>query len=129
MRVYATAADVAAYTGEDAPGNVDALLRVASRTVDVLLVGVVYDTDTDGYPTDAAVSQAMSDATCAIVREAAAAGVLAGGSKDWGSVKIGNVSLSQPIGSAGVVDVDGVPVPTDALQSLASIGDRVVGVG
>lgn len=125
-RVYATPAQYEDYTGKAAPSNVDALLRLSSRVVDALLVGVVYDTDADGYPTDADVTQALADATCAVARESSLAAVLSGG-RSWDTAKIGNVSLSGGSGSSVVqTSVGGVPVPGDALTSLDTVGVRLV---
>lgn len=126
-RVYATEAQYVTTTGGAAPDNVAYLLRVASRVVDVLLTAVVYDVDTDGYPTDTAVADAMADATCAIAAECASTGVLeAGGTQQWSSVGIGNVSLLGHGVTEGTVTVLGVPVPASALLSLRSVGPVVV---
>lgn len=128
-RVYATSTDYESYTGQTAPSNVDTLLRLSSRVVDTLLVGVLYDTDTDGYPTDADVTGQLQDATCAIARDAAQVGVLSGASsQQWDNVKIGNVSLSGRLSDAAgaSASVSGMPVPGDALTALEGIGERVV---
>lgn len=126
-RVYATSAQFTTYTGGTAPDNVDALLRIASRVVDVLLKAVVYDVDADGLPTDPDVAQSMADATCAIAAEASATGVLeAGGTQTWTSVGIGNVSLSGRGTTDETVTVDGIPVPGPALLALRSVGPVVV---
>lgn len=126
-RVYATQAEYEAYTGGAAPANVQALLRAASRVVDVLLTAVVYDTDTDGYPTDTAAAEALSDATCAIAAECASTGALeAGGTQAWDSVGIGNVSLSGRGTSDDAVVVLGIAVPAVALLSLRDVGPLVV---
>jgi len=126
-RVYATSAEYAAYTGAAAPANVDTLLRIASRVVDVLLTAVVYDVDASGLPTNPDVAQALSDATCAIAAEADATGVLqAGGTQTWESVGIGNVSLSGRGTTDETVTVDGIPVPGPALLALRSVGRVLV---
>lgn len=129
-RVYATPAQYEDYSAREAPANVDALLRLSSRIVDTLLVGVVYDTDTAGMPTDPDVEQQLADATCAIARDSAIVGVLSGGgtSGQWDSISIGNVTLSGRGGesSTAQVSVGGVPVPPDALTALAQVGPLVV---
>lgn len=128
-RVYATDVDLAAYPGgEDVDaGTVDTLLRMASRVVDHLLRGRVYDVDVDGLPTDQDVIDALKDATCAIALEASATGVLAAGSSEaWQSVGIGSVSLSGRTLSEGATIVAGVPVPTAALLTLADVGTLTV---
>lgn len=129
-RVYATEADYLAYTGTaeaDAPANLTTLLRVASGVVDHLLRARLYDVDAAGLPTDADDIAAMQDATCAIARDADAIGALAAGATgEWGSVSIGNVSLSNPLTSGGGGSVSGVPVPVEAMVALADVGTQWV---
>lgn len=126
-RVYATEAAYVTYTGAAAPANVALLLRIGSRVVDVLLTGIVYDVDAAGLPTDVDVAQSLSDATCAIAQEAAATGVMdAGGTQQWDSVGIGNVSLSGRGTSEGTAVILGVPVPPVARLFLADVGTLVV---
>lgn len=121
MRLYATATD--AWPAGSEPANADVLLRAASRTVDHLLTARVYDTDTDGYPTDPDVAQALTDATVAIVHELEATGALeAGASTAWESVGIGSVSLSGRKPAEGAVTVAGIPVPPIALVHLSDVG-------
>ena len=64
--VYATPDELATWLGLDEPpaGAVTAL-RDASLDVDRLLIGVVYETDADGRPTDQHVIDTLRDATCA----------------------------------------------------------------
>lgn len=130
MRQYADSTALAAYPGG---GNVptaeaDPLLRTASRLVDVLLRCVAYPTDTDGYPTDANVAEALSDATCAIVAETYETGQLApGATQQWQQVSIGSVSLGGRQAADGAVTVHGVTIPAAALLALGSVGTvRVV---
>jgi len=129
MRVYATAVELAAWPGGDAvpAEDADAFLRTASRVVDRLLVGRVYDVDADSMPTDADVIQALSDAACAIALEDHSTGASAAGSTTaWESVGIGSVSLSGGKAADGTVRVDGIPVPAAALLALATVGRLVV---
>lgn len=112
-RIYATAADLAAYTGTTAPDNADALLAKASRFLDSAVFRLCWyaaDPDT-GLPTDPIVTAALRDATCA---QAAwwdelgdSTGALGAG---YGSVSIGSVSLSRS-GRDGVVAPDGSESP------------------
>jgi hypothetical protein len=125
MRLYADADAYAAEFPGTAPANLDKLLRNASRAVDVLLVGVLYDTDVDGMPTDDDVAAAMSEATCAIAAEAAALGTLdAGSTQTYESVSIGNVSLQnlQGASDSDSPSVGGMLIPAVALLALNSIG-------
>lgn len=128
MRLYATSADAWPETGT-APSNADLLLRAASRVVDHLLRGVVYDTDTAGLPTDPDVTTALRDATVAITLESEAVGLgTPGNTQQWESVQIGNVALStlQDGSASDSLTVAGIPVPPLALTALADVGRRVV---
>jgi hypothetical protein len=62
---YATAADLATWTGATAPVNAAQLLRRASALVRKATAVAFYATDTTGLPTDADTLQAFNDATCA----------------------------------------------------------------
>lgn len=126
MRQYADSAALAAYPGGDAvaAGDADALLRTASRMVDQLLVGRVYDTDAAGYPTDPDNVQALEDATCAIAVELDATGATSGGATEaWDSVGIGSVKLSGRRAAEGTVTVLGLPVPPLAVVHLLDVGN------
>lgn len=108
-RIYATSADLAAYTGEAAPPNADALLAKAVRFLDSNVLRLCwYCTDpTTGMPTDATVIEALRDATCAQVAWWTALGDNMGAlGAGYGSVSIGSVSLSRS-GKDGVVAPDG----------------------
>lgn len=123
-RVYAT---VEQAWPADPPANADLVLRLASRVVDHLLVGRVYDVDTDSMPTDPDVAQALQDATVTIAHEVVERGSLeAGGTAEWQAVSIGSVSLSGRMESDGTVMVSGIPVPPVALIYLGDVGTRWV---
>lgn len=126
MRQYATAADLAAWPGGDTipAADADARLRTASRVVDQCLTGVVYNTDpVTLLPTDTDVAKALSDAACAIAVEAQATGAwAAGGTQEYSSVTIGNVSLTGRASAPGTPVVLGLPVPVDAVIALQSVG-------
>ncbi|MFL1440401.1 head-tail connector protein [Nocardiopsis protaetiae] len=64
--VYATPAQLAEWLElEDPPAGATLALRDASLVIDGLLVGVVYDTDETGAPTDPDVAEVLMEATCA----------------------------------------------------------------
>lgn len=127
MRVYATAADA---FPNAVPANADQLLRTASRIVDMLLKGRVYDVDANLMPTDPDVVQAMKDATCAIATELDATGALGAGSTvQWDQVKIGSVSLGGRVATSSAPTVAGVTVPAAALIALADVGTFTYYVG
>lgn len=126
-RVYATEADYTAYTGETAPANIDRLLRIASGVVDYLLTGRLYDVDASGMPTAPADLDALRDATVVIAEDPTTQTLISqGASQEWGSVSIGNVSLSNPLGTSASKTVSGVPVPAEALILLADVGSQWV---
>lgn len=61
----ATSADLAAWTGQAAPANADALLRACTRLVLEQTRTASYDSDpTTGLPTDPNITAALKDATC-----------------------------------------------------------------
>lgn len=112
-RIYATAADLATYTGTAAPDNADALLAKASRMLDSAVFRLCwYVADqTTGMPTDSLVIDACRDATCAQVGWWLALGDSSGAlGAGYGSVSIGSVSLSRS-GRDGVVAPDGTDSP------------------
>jgi hypothetical protein len=98
-RIYATADDMAAYTGTTAPADADALLAKASRMLDSSVFRLCwYQADSDGLPTNDLVTAAFRDAVCA---QAAwwdelgdSTGAMGAG---WGSVQIGSVNLSRSV--------------------------------
>lgn len=63
---YATVQDLidSDALGFEPPPNAQVLLDRASRDVDRAIQCAVYDTDTDGMPTDAKVTTALKEATC-----------------------------------------------------------------
>lgn len=128
MRQYATAEQLAAWPGATVPPeSADALLRVASRTVDSLLLARAYDVDDAGMPTDPDELQALADAACAIAAELHATGALkAGQTVAYDSAAIGNVNLSGRKTAETAAVVDGIPVPAAALSSIATVGRVLV---
>lgn len=98
-RIYATAADMATYTGTAAPANADALLAKASRMLDSAVFRLCwYQADSDGLPTNDLVTAAFRDAVCAQVvwwdELGDSTGAMGAG---WGSVQIGSVNLSRSV--------------------------------
>lgn len=102
--VYATLGDLTGYTAGSTyvvPGEPEAtrVLTAASKAIRRATKSAVYDTDTNGYPSDAAVRQAFRDATCAQVVWWKETGDELGTGGAYDSVSIGSVSLSRGRGS------------------------------
>lgn len=96
QRVYATTAEYDSFAEEPFEGTDVVLgkrLRSASIEVEKLTRAAWYDTDEDGYPTEADVADAMSEATCAIVEYWESTDDPDGSESLAGAVKIGSVSL------------------------------------
>ncbi|MFH8793848.1 hypothetical protein [Streptomyces sp. NPDC017941] len=117
-RVYATPAQLTAWTGKPAPPGAERLLARASADLDDALIRAVYRTDDAGMPTDPAIVGAFRDAVCAQVEYQLAAGDDGTGAADrWGSVSIGPVALSAPQGGPRTPDdVDLAPRAHRALR-------------
>lgn len=63
--VYATPAQLTEWSGLPSPANATQLLRSASVLVRRGTITARYNTDTEGLPTDAKVTEAFKEATCA----------------------------------------------------------------
>lgn len=95
-RIYATTDDYARLAEEPFEGTPEKLLkrlRSASIEVEKLTRTSRYETDEDGYPTDAVESEAFTEATCAIVEHWEDTDDPRGVDAAQGAVKIGSVSL------------------------------------
>lgn len=115
-RVYATTADLAKHLDAAPPVGARRLLRKASRTVDYLLIGAVYQVDDDGLPTDPDIKAAIRDAVCAQA-EHLDADEQAG---RYTEVQIGSVRLRRA--AVGTVGPGGESVAQDAVDALALAG-------
>lgn len=120
-RVYATAADLAAsiYAVTPPPADVDNRLARASGIVEHAVALARYDVDANGLPTDAAVAEAMRQATCAQVAYWAETGDVSGAAAGWSQVGIGSVHLARA-GAAGTGPGD--RLAPDAYVELDSAG-------
>lgn len=95
-RTYATAQDYTRLAEDDWDGTPAALLkrlRAASIEVEKLTRRSVFDVDGDGYPTDAGVSEAFTEATVAIAEFWSFTDDPTGADAVVGAVKIGSVSI------------------------------------
>lgn len=103
---YALASDLASYLHDAAPANADYLLDVASDVIDELLIGVIYDVDDTGEPTDAGIIATLTKACCAQAAYSISVGDVTGGTaaSPYASVTIGDVSASKAKGKAAIDD-------------------------
>lgn len=95
-RTYATEQDYARLAEEDWTGDPEALkkrLRSASIEVEKLTRRGIYDVNDDGYATDSDISDALTEATCAIAEYWCITDDPTGAEASVGAVKIGTVSL------------------------------------
>ncbi|MFP8960033.1 hypothetical protein ACLIYP_05590 [Streptomyces nanhaiensis] len=103
-RVYATTAELEAFTGEPAPAGAERLLARASRLVDRAMRSAVYETDASGYPSDDEVLAGFRDAVCAHVADQADRDAEAAELGPWTSVSAGAISMSRPDPGGGDED-------------------------
>lgn len=125
--IYATESDYRNWV-EDQDATISArLLRQASRVVDEILIGAVYDTDPIDQPTDPDLIQAFADATCAQAAWMDAAGDTTGSSDTAtiGSASIGSVSYTgasaATVAPAGHT-LSGASIAPAALRELRGAG-------
>ena len=121
-RIYATSAEYEAYTGQTPPSDIDQQLKDASRMLVAEVIRLCwYEVDEDGYPSNATVREAFSDAVCAQVQwwdeigdSIGAAGV------GWGTVKLGSAQMSRSVtATSGAASAarEVAPKAWDALRS------------
>lgn len=129
-RVYATTADLEAFTGQPAPANAVRLLARASRLVSAATKAAIHDADPAGYPTDTDIRDAFRDATCAQVAEWARRDAAGSGESDdpvaspWTSVSAGGLSFSRQ--SAPTATADDTTLSPEAAEILADLNLRQV---
>ncbi|WP_228974950.1 hypothetical protein [Streptomyces sp. DH12] len=126
-RVYATTAELEAYTGQPAPDNAERLLARASRLVDRAMVAAIYDVDASGYPSDPDVREGFRDAVCAQVevwtdRETAEADGSNPAAGPWTSVSAGGLSFSRPAEAVPVPVADDTALTAEAVEILEGLG-------
>ena len=102
-RSYATTTDLANWLRAAPPLNAQALLEGATRFLDtVVLTTSVYDVDTGGLPTKAAVITALRDATCALAAWWHAQGITGEDANSvYTTVSIGSASFTRTPGAGG----------------------------
>lgn len=119
---YATLSDLASYLRAVPPDDAATLLEQASRLVDVLLIGAVYDVDEDGMPTDADDIAALRKATCAQVKWFDETGDSTGAAEQFQSASIGAISFTRGYTGAGSLTGAGQRYAPDAINTLRLAG-------
>jgi len=109
MTVYATAGDYTAVTGQTAPADIDARLAAASDDIAYATRTAVYDTDTDGLPTDTVVLDAFMRATCWQAAYSIDSGVTATGTVVSVDGSIGSLTVRRSVRAAGAAASDAAP--------------------
>lgn len=134
-RVYATSADYANELHAAPPTGIRRMLITASRVVDRMLRTAFYDTDDDGYPTDAAHIEALKVATCLQAEFAAASGDknLVGAARP-GGFSIGKIAVQKAApaatGLGGLGERgDWSPRAWEVLQAAGLTGHEPTGPG
>lgn len=130
-RVYATAADYQAYSGQTPPADIDRLLARASGLLDAeVLISAWYSTDTAGLPTDTTVAAAFADAACAQVEFWGEVGEDVDMSGPVEEVKIGSAQIRYNSG-AGTNRVEATTIGPRVYRALAALPSTVLrsGVG
>lgn len=122
--VYATNADLTAWlAGASLPANSTVLLRSASMLVRNATMTALYNVDNEGLPSDAAVLEAFTDATCAQAAYWSAAGV----DPTSGGVSTSAPVRSKKIGSAGIEYDTGVSASVTAFSAKQAAANSLCG--
>lgn len=128
QRVYATLADFEDFTdGDHSEESVDvtnAKLRRASGVIDGLTRHSKFEIDDEGYPTDADISDAFRDATCAQMAFWDDTDDVTGAASQDGTFSIGSVSIGARGRTAGngAPDASAARVAPEAVDILVNAG-------
>jgi hypothetical protein len=123
-RVYATYTDYTSYTSDavTTQSRVTLLLTKASVIIDRALIGAVYATDPQGYPTDAGLLDVVMKATCEQVLFMVDLDDDTGAKQRFQSVTVGNVTFQRAQGTAGNARIPLAPGAMDLLQVAGVLG-------
>ncbi|MER5769555.1 hypothetical protein [Streptomyces sp. NPDC001985] len=121
-RVYATAAQYETYTGVAAPTDIDRLLADACRMIGSRVFRLCwYEVDPDGYPENALVRAAFTNAVCAQAKWAADTGDAVGPEMvGWTVVELGSAKMARTADAARADAAPGeqiAPAVWDALRA------------
>lgn len=137
QRIYATASDYYGFVGEDDPNgtipppdeaviekDLNARLRRSSGVIDSLTRTSSYTTDEDGYPADAGVSDAFTEATCAQAQWFFENDDITGSVSAAGPLSLGPLSVGGRGNTAAAVNSGAQParIAPEAVQILRNAG-------
>lgn len=121
--LYATTADLTAWTGLPVPDNADRLLRAASMLVRGATRTAVYSTTPAGLPRDEDVAEAFRDATCAQAEAWAQQDI------DPDNPTAGpRVAQSKSIGSASVTYADAGQIVGSRADAARTLGPTALAI-
>ncbi len=92
---YATADDYTEYTGKPGPDDIDRRLTRASERIDELLSNAIYETNSEGFPVEPHLADAVRRATCAQAAWTLAVGDEFGTASAFKDVSMGSVRLAR----------------------------------
>jgi len=117
---YATVEEFTDYLDPDpVPANAARLLTKASRRLDRLLIGAIYETDEDGLPTDPDLIEVFREAVCIQAQYIADLGDETGAMANVSQMELGNQKIVRAISVVG----SGTPrVAPDLLDLLQTKG-------
>jgi hypothetical protein len=121
-RIYATSVDYQAFTGQTPPSDITVQLADATRMLEASVFRFcLFDVDEEGYPSNATVRHAFTEAVCAQARWFDDVGDSTGAaSAGWGSVSLGSAQLSRSVTSVSGASSPArevAPAVLDALQA------------
>ncbi|WP_060887284.1 hypothetical protein [Streptomyces caniscabiei] len=123
-RIYATSAEYTAYTGQTPPSDIGQLLADASRFLEAEVFRLCWYevVDGTGYPSNATVLAAFSDAVCAQAQWWDEVGDSTGASGvGWGTVRLGSAQMSRSVTTTSGASSPAreiAPKALDALQGM-----------
>jgi len=117
---YATLQEFTDFLDPDpVPANAARLLKNASRKLDQLLIGAVYDTDAEGLPTDPELADVFREAVCLQAQYIAALADETGANSNINQMRVGDVYYFRALSVVG----NGTPrVSPDMLDLLRTAG-------
>lgn len=128
MPVYATKQDLTKggwIDAEEMPSSATADLAAASRLVRRLTLTAIYETDSDGAPTEPRVRDGLRDAVCAQVAWWEQTGDRTGAASIYAETRVGGVSLRRSAAGAEPGSARVAPELADILTDAGLLGHPI----